>query len=652
MKRIIIFLFAMFLSISNLSANDDLSRLKMLFVGDIMGHGPQIKSAYNAATKSYDYTPCFKFVKPIIEEADLAIGNLEVTLSDQGRYTGYPMFRSPDALSKALKESGFDMLVTSNNHSNDNGAYGVTHTIDVLKNENFYQTGTFKNQTERALYYPLIVYKNDFRLAFLNYTYGTNGMPTKEPTVVNLIDEATIKADIEYAEKLKPDAIIVIMHWGLEYKLDESKVQYDLAQKMFEWGANLVVGGHPHVIQPIKNIPFANKNGEEKTGLTVFSMGNFISNQKTYNTDGGLMVEIELTKKKGSNEAKVAGCKYIPVWRYLDKTDSKKPYGTYYVLPISAFEEEETTDLRLTSSAKTAMKSFGNRMRKHLGKHGGMERMITMADLKLNVLSGKSTTKGIPSVDTIEPRMIIPINDNRYIIDDTEERSIRAPNITVPTINSKPKPTEQFLPVSTDKDGSIPTKVILNLPSIPKPAVSENVKKVQEETSRIVVEENKTNKYLIQIQTARSFYSSGLPFENVIIRESNGLFKYFLGGGSSLMNAKDILEDARNTGFKDAFIVFNKPEETVESVNISQYGTEKGTKAKVYKIQFSSSEKYRFPQNLPVDDFEIIENDERFKYYAGKAKDLTEAMELLKTIQIAGYKDAFIVPFINGKPVK
>ena len=242
MKKLTILCFAIFWMISNINANDDLSRLKLLFVGDVMGHSPQIKSAYNAATKTYDYTPCFKFVKPIIEGADLAIGNLEVTLSDQGTYTGYPMFRSPDVLAKALKGAGFDMLVTSNNHSNDNGAYGVTHTIDVLKNEGFYQTGTFRNQAEKDLYYPLIVYKNDFRLAFLNYTYDTNGLSTKAPTIVNLIDEATIKADIAFAEQLKPDAIIVVMHWGLEYQLNENTVQYTLAQKMFEWGANLVIG--------------------------------------------------------------------------------------------------------------------------------------------------------------------------------------------------------------------------------------------------------------------------------------------------------------------------------------------------------------------------------------------------------------------------
>jgi poly-gamma-glutamate synthesis protein (capsule biosynthesis protein) len=632
MKKLTILCFAIFWTISNINANDDLSRLKLLFVGDVMGHGPQIKSAYNATTKTYNYMPCFKFVKPIIEGADLAIGNLEVTLSDQGTYTGYPMFRSPDALAEALKTAGFDILVTSNNHSNDNGVYGVTHTIDVLKNRGFYQTGTFKNQGEKDLYYPLIVYKNDFRLAFLNYTYDTNGLSTKAPTVVNLIDEATIKADIAFAEQLKPDAIIVVMHWGLEYQLNESKVQFDLAQKMFEWGANLVIGSHPHVIQPIKKVAFTNENGEAQTGLTVFSMGNFISNQQQPNTDGGLMVEIELTKEKGSNKAIIGDCQYIPVWRYVDKTDVKNPSGTYYVLPISAFEDGETTDLRLTSSAKTAMKSFGTRMRTHLGKHEGTERTVTMAELGLDVLDGKNIAKGISVADTMRPRMITPINDNRYLIyDGNAETTPVVP--TVPKTAAKPTVNVGLPSGSTNKSGEvISTEYSAN-------------------TSTKTIESNgETDKYLVQIQATKSLYSSGLPFNNIIVKESNGLFKYFLGGGNSLTDAKIVLEQVQNAGFKDAYIVFNKPEKTTGGNIPSEYGTEKGGDFKVYKVQFGSSEKYAVPKNLPVKDFEILEYEGRFRYYAGSANDLTAAMELLRIIQAAGYSDAFVVPFVNGKP--
>ena len=206
-------------------SSDSIARLNLLFVGDIMGHGPQIKSAEIIENEQYDYLPCFKYIRPVIEQADLAIGNLELTLPGKPPYQGYPQFRSPNELAYALRVSGFDMLVTSNNHSNDAGKLGVINTISTLKNYTFYQTGTFKNSEEKELFYPLIVYKNGFKLAFLNYTYGTNGLSTKAPTIVNLIDTTLIKNDMKLAQQLNPDAIIVMMHWGLEYKLVESSKQ-------------------------------------------------------------------------------------------------------------------------------------------------------------------------------------------------------------------------------------------------------------------------------------------------------------------------------------------------------------------------------------------------------------------------------------------
>ncbi|MEL6923052.1 MAG: CapA family protein, partial [Bacteroidota bacterium] len=200
----------------SLSANED--TLRLLFVGDVMGHGPQIRSAEILKNKVYNYDPCFQYVKPIIQQADLAIANLEVTLPGKPPYQGYPRFRSPNDLAHALRSAGFDLLVTANNHSNDAGKAGVISTIKTVQELGFYQTGTFKNQLDRDVFYPLLVYKNGFKLAFLNYTYDTNKIPTRPPTVVNEIDEALIKADLAEAQQLKPDAIIVVMHWGNEYR--------------------------------------------------------------------------------------------------------------------------------------------------------------------------------------------------------------------------------------------------------------------------------------------------------------------------------------------------------------------------------------------------------------------------------------------------
>lgn len=365
-------------------------KIKMVFVGDIMGHGPQIESAAVEPNKLYDYSPCFRFLKPILEQADLAIGNLELTLPGKPPYTGYPTFKSPDELALALRAASFDLLVTANNHSNDGGLIGVQNTIKTLEKNGFYQTGTFIDSAHRAALYPLIVYKGNFKLAFLNYTYGTNGIPNHKPSVVNLIDEKAIKTDIEAAKKHKPDAIITIVHWGDEYQLAENERQRALAQKILNWGSTMVIGAHPHVVQPIKNHPVQEANGSTRNGLVVYSMGNFISAQtKTY-TDIGLMVEIELEKRSAvSNQQSatsgqplttISKVEYIPLYRYIYRPAAGKP--VYMTIPVSAFENGEMQSLQpMPETTRAAMKQSTDVIRKNLTQHGAVERKVSAQEI-------------------------------------------------------------------------------------------------------------------------------------------------------------------------------------------------------------------------------------------------------------------------------
>ncbi len=370
------FLVLLFLSTNLIAQEDSLIHFKLLFVGDVMQHKPQIKAAEIIPNKSYDYESCFKYVSPIIKKANLAVGNLEVTLPGKPPYQGYPQFRSPDDLAKGLRYSGFDMMVTSNNHSNDAGKTGVINTIETLKNYGFYQTGTFKNQEERDLFYPLIVHKDNFQLGFLNYTYGTNGLKTKYPTIVNYIDTAIIKKDLALTNLINPDFTIVIMHWGKEYKLIESQEQRDLTAWLFKNGADLVIGAHPHVVQPIK----VHENEKTLTdNLVVYSMGNFISNQTKLNTDGGIMVEIDLTKDTASNQTWLSRHAYIPVWRYIQK--DKKGKRHYFAVPVSAFENGNEKLLKMRTADRTAMKAFAKKTREHLGKYDGVERVVDLSEV-------------------------------------------------------------------------------------------------------------------------------------------------------------------------------------------------------------------------------------------------------------------------------
>jgi len=338
--------------------------LRLIFAGDIMGHTPQINSAQLVKNKEYDYKPCFQYVKPVLQQADLAIGNLELTLPGKPPYTGYPMFRSPDALAAALKDAGFDILVTANNHANDSHATGVTNTIATLRDLDFLQTGTFKNQRDRNAFYPLMVYKNGFKLALLNYTFSTNGIPTEAPTIVNMIDTVQIRADLAEARARKPHFIIVVMHWGVEYQLKENEEQRRLARFLIRNGADLIIGAHPHVVQPIKNERVTMPDGSQKEVLVVYSLGNFISNQKQPNTDGGIMFQVDLLKTKGSPEVRIGQHGMIPVWRYIHQAPNGKQ--TYYTLPAARVERKADLVKDMPLSAQNALFKYTESLRKRL----------------------------------------------------------------------------------------------------------------------------------------------------------------------------------------------------------------------------------------------------------------------------------------------
>lgn len=363
-SRNILFFTALFYFFSPENSFSQTDTLRLIFAGDIMGHAPQISSAQIGNTGKYNYEPCFRYVKPILEQADLAIGNLELTLPGKPPYNGYPMFRSPNELAVALKGAGFDILVTANNHSNDSRGAGVTNTILTLRDNTFLQTGTFLNARDRAAHYPLMVYKKGFKIALLNYTYGTNGVPTEAPTVVNLIDKDIIKKDLDEAVARKPHFIIVVMHWGLEYQLTENAEQRDLAQFLIKNGADMVIGSHPHVVQPIRMERVAMPDGSKKEALVVYSLGNFISNQQQPNTDGGIMYQVDLLKRKGSPEVLLGQQGMIPVWRYIDKAASGKT--TFYAVPIARAEGNPDLVPGMTSSAQNAMTTFARNLRKRV----------------------------------------------------------------------------------------------------------------------------------------------------------------------------------------------------------------------------------------------------------------------------------------------
>jgi poly-gamma-glutamate capsule biosynthesis protein CapA/YwtB (metallophosphatase superfamily) len=334
----------------------DTSRVSLLFAGDIMGHNEQITGARDTISGTYNYEPTFRFVKPVIEQADIAIANLEVTLAGPP-FSGYPQFSSPDALAIAAREAGFDVLIQANNHALDRGASGFKRTLRVLDSLQIPHTGTFYDSTDRRLHYPLMLEKNNIRIALLNYTYGTNGLEIPPPYIINRIDTDIINKDLIKARQASPDFVIVTIHWGLEYERLANAQQKKLASFILSHGADVIIGSHPHVIQPVELIFGADS---ALTGLVVYSLGNYVSNQRAQYKDGGIMFNLSLLKTESGT--RIDKYSYIPSWVYRKDLAGR---SVFYILPVSLYERDNNM-IELKDYDQYKLSRFATDTREHL----------------------------------------------------------------------------------------------------------------------------------------------------------------------------------------------------------------------------------------------------------------------------------------------
>jgi len=320
-----------FLSAKSQSQQTSADRISLLFIGDIMGHDEQIWSAENRETHLYNYDDVFQYIKPVIAGADIAIANFEVTLGGPP-YTGYPQFSSPADLAVACKNAGIDYLVTANNHAADRGKKGIISTINKLDSIGIPHTGTFLNSSCRDSLTPLMIHKNGTSIALLNYTFSTNGIIVPEPVIVNMLDKELITRDINEAKDKNADIIILFLHWGTEYDTIPSKTQTDLALYFQSIGVDMVIGSHPHVLQKMVR---TKNNVTGNDDVVIYSLGNFVSNQRKPKTDGGSMVRIELTRTGEKYNISNAG--YYLTWVYAPIEKYRKKF---FILPCSEFENK------------------------------------------------------------------------------------------------------------------------------------------------------------------------------------------------------------------------------------------------------------------------------------------------------------------------
>nr|WP_246052661.1 CapA family protein [Leptospira semungkisensis] len=327
--------------------------VRIVAVGDIMSHQTQIDSAYSKDCDCWDFSGVFDEVASMISEADLAVGNLETTLpGDPKMYSGYPQFGAPDSLAKAIKDIGFDVLSTANNHSCDKGKIGVVRTLSVLDQLGLKHLGTYKDQDEYSKNRILKVSVGDLSLVFLDYTYGTNGLEIPAGTVINLIDKDLIASDIALAKKSKPDAIIVMYHYGTEYLHEPDPFQVEMVDFAFQSGADIVLGGHPHTLQRFGKKTLKDKFGIEKERFFIYSLGNFISGQDRRHVDGGIILKFSLSKD--GDRLNISDIGYEPLWVYIDRSGSKSKFR---LLPVKKYLNNDQ-ERKLPEASFQRMKQF------------------------------------------------------------------------------------------------------------------------------------------------------------------------------------------------------------------------------------------------------------------------------------------------------
>lgn len=341
--------------------------IKMSVIGDIMCHDSQYKDAYVKDSDSYDFSYVFSDIQKYIQTADIAVGNLETTFAGKERgYSNYPTFNTPEQLAYNLKTLGIDVLSTANNHSLDKGYKGLVSTLDFLDDAGIAHTGTYRSEEEQNQI--LVQNVKGITMAFLSFTYGTNGIPVPsgKDYCVNLIDEDLILKQINLAKQQNPDMICVFMHWGVEYQTKQNKTQENLAQFLFKNGVDVILGGHPHVLQPMEKREITLEGGTTKDGFIIYSLGNFISGQNKLPRQSSAILDLGITKNGETGKISIDEVTYTPIYMY------RGPAGRlqrYKVLDIESNIQkfDDGTDTSLGKTTYNTMQQVLSDIRKILG---------------------------------------------------------------------------------------------------------------------------------------------------------------------------------------------------------------------------------------------------------------------------------------------
>lgn len=314
---------------------DTLSKITINLVGDLMCYSPQINNC-KLINGGYDFNPNFEFIKSYLEDADFTIGNLETTFAGNARaYSGYPAFNSPDEYCEAIKNAGFDFLVTANNHSMDSGEEGLMRTIEVIKKNKLGYVGSFIDQNDHDSI--RIINIKGIKIAILNYTYGTNGAYPIESHkyMLNIVDSTVIHNTIKIAKDKGANFVLVYFHMGLENISEPTQAQIDNVNFALNAGANIVIGAHPHVIGPTKKVFSKSIND---SAFIAYSLGNFLSHQYWRYTDAGVILKLTINKNLIKNTIVLDKANYLPTFVY--RGDGQKKMHVIFPAELALYKDK------------------------------------------------------------------------------------------------------------------------------------------------------------------------------------------------------------------------------------------------------------------------------------------------------------------------
>ena len=318
-------------------------------LGDTLCHNTQYWDAYNSQTDEYDFSYVYEDIKNYTSSSDITIGSLETTFAGKEKgYSNYPTFNTPDSLATALKNIGVDVVSLAGNHALDYGYNGLCRTIDVFDNIGLSHLGTYKTAEDQEKI--LIKDVKGVKIAFINYTYGTNGipLPSGKDFCVNLIDKDFIKKQINQAKEQNVDMIVACMHWGTEYRTTANSEQKDLANFLFENGVDVILGNHPHVLEPMEKKTITLQDGTTKDVFVVYALGNFTADQRDEITRDSAILNLTITKNSDS-KISIDKVNYVPIYMYKNTNVSTHKFKILDIeKTIKDYEEGKNTSINST----------------------------------------------------------------------------------------------------------------------------------------------------------------------------------------------------------------------------------------------------------------------------------------------------------------